>query len=97
VFNSQQLVKHRPIKAFRNYQITPPRGIKIPDIIFALVFETSYFAIYLVGWDIFFPRRIERILWRVASLTLLSLLIVYLVAVAVGTVAAGPFCKEILS
>lgn len=97
VFNWQRVAKHRPIKTFGNHQITPPRGIKVPDIIFGLVFTSGYFAIYLAGWNFFFPTRIERILWRVASMTLLGLLIVYLVAVAVGTVAAGPVAKRVFS
>ena len=97
MFNYQRDVKHRPIKTFSNHQITPPRGIKIPDIIFSFVFETSYFAIYLAGWNFFFPTKIERVLWRVASTILLGLLIAYLVGVAVGTVAAGAFARRFLN
>jgi len=61
------------------------------------VFETSYFAIYLAGWNFFFPTKIERVLWRVASTILLGLLIAYLVGVAVGTVAAGAFARRFLN
>ena len=31
-----------------------PRGIKIPDIIFAVVFKSTYFAIYVIGWNFYF-------------------------------------------
>lgn len=78
-----------PIKAFENSRTTPPRGIKVGDMVFAVVFIFAYSGIHLAGWDFAFPSKTEQILWRIASLTLLGSLVFYLLAVLVGVTFAG--------
>ena len=86
-----------PIKAFGNTITTPPRGIKVSDIVYALIFTLAYFGIHLAGWNFTFPSRVEQILWRVSSLSLLGLLIFYLFGVAMGTVLASRFARGVLN
>jgi hypothetical protein len=78
-----------PIESFDNSRTTPPRGVTLGDIIFALVFTFAYFGIHLAGWNFVLPSNTERILWRVSSLTLLGLLVFYLLAVVFGTLRGG--------
>jgi len=78
-----------PIKSFENSRTTPPRGITIGDIVFAIAFSLSYFGIHLAGWNFIFPSRTEQMLWRISSLALLGLLVFYLAAVVFGTLTAG--------
>ena len=78
-----------PIKAFDNSRTTPPRGLAVADLVFAIIFSFSYFGIHLAGWSFVFPSRTEQLLWRISSLTLLGLLVIYLAAVVFGTVMGG--------
>lgn len=78
-----------PITAFGNSRTTPPRGITVGDIVFAIIFTLAYFGIHLIAWNFAFPSRTEQVLWRITSLILLGLLVFYLIAVIIGTLAAG--------
>ena len=82
-----------PVQAFGNSTVTPPRGIRVTDIVYGNLFTTAYFGIHLAGWNFTFPTRAEQILWRVSSLTLLGLLIFYLFAIAFGTVMASRLAR----
>ncbi|MCJ1251867.1 hypothetical protein MMC30_009105 [Trapelia coarctata] len=77
-----------PAKTFGNTDTVPPRGLRGRDITYALVFTTLYTSIHLAAWNFEFPSTTEQILWRVSSLVLLGLLIVYLLGVAFGTIFA---------
>ena len=78
-----------PVKTFGNSKTTPPRGITIIDIAYTTLINVAYFGIHLAGWNFVYPSKIEQILWRISSLTLLGLLIFYLIAVALGTMLAS--------
>ncbi|MCJ1276939.1 hypothetical protein MMC21_004747 [Puttea exsequens] len=82
-----------PIKTFGNSKTTPPRGIKVSDIVYGHLFTIAYFGIHLAGWHFDFPSRTERILWRTSSLILMGLLIFYLLAIAFGTMMSGRLAK----
>ena len=84
-----------PIKTFGNSKTTPPRGIKIVDIVYAHLLTLAYFGILLAGWHFSFPSPTERILWRTSSLVLLGSLIFYLIAIAFGIVMAGRPAKAL--
>ena len=86
-----------PIKTFGNNKTTPPRGIKVSDIVYGNFFTLGYLGIHLAGWHFSFPTPTERTLWRTTSLILLSLLIFYLLATAFGTVMAGRLAKWIFN
>ncbi len=78
-----------PVRTFGNSKTTPPRGIKILDIAYTTTINIAYFGIHLAGWNFVYPSKVEQVLWRTSSLTLLGLLLFYLVAVALGTMMAG--------
>lgn len=78
-----------PVKKFGNSKTTPPRGIKIVDIAYTTIINIAYFSIHLAGWNFVYPSKIEQVLWRTSSLTLLGLLLFYLAAVALGTMMAS--------
>ncbi len=95
VFDWRKRSDSLPIKSFDNSRTTPPRGIKVANIIFAIVFTFSYFGIHLAGWNFVFPSKTEQSLWRISSLTLLSLLVFYLLAIIFGTFMAGWLAKTV--
>jgi len=97
VFGWKSTKKTWPIKAFNIHEITPPLGIKVRDTIFALVFTSGYFGIHLIAWNWDFPSHTERIIWRVACLTLFGLLILYLLGVFVGTIFGPRFTNRFLN
>ena len=78
----------RPIKCFGNSRTTPPRGIYTSDIIYGVIFCLGYFGIHLIGWHFHFPTRIEQFFWRICTLLLLGLMLLYMVLVAFGMVFA---------
>ena len=82
-----------PIRSFDNSRTTPPRGVKLADMLFAIVFTFSYFAIHLIGWNFAFPSKTEQVLWRAASLTLLGSLVVYYLAILLGQLFARRMAK----
>ena len=86
-----------PVKAIGNNKTTPPRGIKVSDIVYGNFFTLGYLGIHLAGWHFSFPTPTERILWRTTSLILLSLLIFYLLATAFGTVMASRLARWIFN
>ena len=86
-----------PVKVFGNSTTTPPRGIRVADIAYGNIFTIAYFGIHLAGWNFTFPTRAEQILWRVSSLTLFSLLIIYLFAVAFGTAMASRLARMLFN
>ena len=86
-----------PVKAIGNNKITPPRGIKVSDIVYGNFFTLGYLGIHLAAWNFSFPTPTERILWRTTSLVLLGLLIFYLLATAFGTVMAGRLARWIFN
>lgn len=63
------LVMERPITRFRNdtFHALPPREMLVLSFI-----NLSYAAIYVAGWNFWFPSRIESILWRVSTLVVLA-------------------------
>lgn len=81
------------INKFSNIDTVPPRGLKTADVIYGLIFTIIYFSLHLVGWRFNFPSAAERMLWRISSLTLLGLLIVYLLGFAFGTIMAKRLAK----
>lgn len=58
----------RPISRFQN-TISP--RFQGPHFALYACFTIAYFAIFILGWNLNFPTRIERILWQAASLTVL--------------------------
>lgn len=81
--------KHQlPISSFGNISTIPPRGLKTADMIYAVIFTLSYSGIHLAGWHLTFPSSMEQQLWRIASLVLLGLIVMYLIAFAFGTLMA---------
>ena len=64
--------KHKPIQRFSSvsFPMIPQNLVLlgIPVII-------TYCGILIAGWDLYFPSRIERLLWRVSSLGTLAVLI----------------------
>ncbi|KAL9636829.1 MAG: hypothetical protein Q9164_002577 [Protoblastenia rupestris] len=82
-----------PTKTFGNIRTTPPRGIKVSDIVYGSIYTLAYFGIHLAGWNFVFPSRTEQMLWRISSLVLLGLSIFYLSAVAFGTVMASRLAR----
>lgn len=67
----------------------PPRGLKLGDILYGCFFTLAYLGIHLAGWNFTFPSSAEQLFWRVASLVLLGLVALYLIALAFGYYAAG--------
>ena len=86
-----------PVKTFGNSKTTPPRGIKVADIIYGHLFTLAYLGIHLAAWHFDFPTLIERILWRTSSLVLISSLIFYLLATGFGTVASGWLARTLFN
>ena len=84
-----------PVKTFGNSTTTPPRGLKPADVVYGIIYTTSYFGIHLAGWNFAFSSSTEQKLWRIASLTALGLAVFYLLAVAIGTAAAGSIAKSV--
>ena len=94
--------RSRPVRAFVNSRTTPSRGITVNEMLYGVLIELIYFGIHLAGWNFLFPTRIERLLWRVASLQLLGVLVFYLVIITIGTyyhaaIARVLFDKEVTS
>jgi hypothetical protein len=83
----------RPITSFGNTRTLPQRGITINELIFGNIFTLGYFGIHLAAWHFNFPTHTELLLWRGASLLLLGLLILYLVAIGVGNLIADRFAR----
>ena len=86
-----------PVKTFGNSTTTPPRGLKTADVVYGVIYTTSYFGIHLAGWNFTFSSPTEQRLWRIASLTALALAVFYLLAVAVGTAYAGRVAKSLFN
>ena len=93
VFDWRKRHNSIPIKEFGNTQTTPPRGIKIADMIFGNIFTVAYLGIHLAGWNFVFPSVTEQILWRISGLILLGVTVLYLLATAFGTVMASRLAK----
>ena len=72
-----------------NTDTFPPRGLSMVDIIYGVLFTQAYLAIHLAGWNFVFPTPTEQLLWRLCSLILIGLVILYLAGLAFGTPAAG--------
>ena len=96
-FDWRRTADELPVKAFGNSTTTPPRGINVGDITFANIFTIAYLGIHLAGWNFTFPSRAEQILWRVSSLSLLTVLILFLFACAFGTVFAGRVARAMFN
>jgi hypothetical protein len=94
VFDWRKRRNSLPIKSFENSRTTPPRGAKVADVLFGLFFSFGYFGIHLAVWNFVFPSKTERLLWRISSLMLLGLLVLYLLAILFGTMMAGWMAKK---
>ena len=65
--------KRRPIDKIPDDNFPPlgPRGLAI-----FFPFSMAYAAVPICGWNFYFPTRIERILWRTSSLTMMVCIII---------------------
>ena len=71
----------RPIPRFQNTVVPAIEGPAYG--LFALL-TPSYFAIFIAGWNFEFPTKVERTLWRAASLTAITSVLV--VCISMNTV-----------
>ena len=69
-----------PQQTFLNTATVPNRGLKSCDLAFALYFSTAYFGIHLAAWDFPFPTSVERLLWRIAAMTLNGMVALFMFA-----------------
>jgi hypothetical protein len=56
-----------------------------------IVIALAYSGIFLSGWNDFFPTRIEHVLWRVSSLSMLGAIVLFYVITATVFVAYPAF------
>ncbi|KAK4993829.1 hypothetical protein LTR50_000042 [Elasticomyces elasticus] len=64
----------RPINRFPNDTFLRIPWRVVPALIFL---DMVYAAIYLSSWNFWFPTPIERVLWRVSTLSIMSCIIAY--------------------
>jgi hypothetical protein len=50
-----------------------------------ITFDMAYAAIYLSGWNIWFPTHVERILWRAATLSTMASIFLFLIVEALSS------------
>ena len=53
----------------------PPLSQRAMIILF--IFQSTYGAVYLAGWNFQFPTPIERLLWRIITLCTMSAILIY--------------------
>lgn len=59
--------------------------VPTPIIYVLIVFDMAYAAIYLSGWNLWFPTHAERILWRAATLSTMASIFLFLVVEALSS------------
>jgi hypothetical protein len=67
--------KTLPVNRFGNSRV--PHKPATPLYCFLLSLSVVYSGIFLAGWNYQFPTPVERLLWRIASLTLLCIVFGY--------------------
>lgn len=92
-FGKQKLNRDGTIRRLPNTRTIPPRGLIKRDILYGLIFVVVYFGIHFVAWRFTFPTRVEQLLWRISTFTLLGLSCFYFFAVVAGNFLATPLAK----
>jgi hypothetical protein len=59
--------------------------VPTPTIYVLIVFDMAYAAIYLSGWNLWFPSHVERVLWRAATLSTMASIFLFLVVEALSS------------
>jgi hypothetical protein len=59
--------------------------VPAPTIYILIIFIMAYAAIYLSGWNIWFPTNVERILWRAATLSTMASIFLFLIVEALSS------------
>jgi len=59
--------------------------VPAPTIYVLITFDMAYAAIYLSGWNIWFPTHVERILWRAATLSTMASIFLFLIVEALSS------------
>jgi len=88
--------KKRPVGAFGDSKTTPPRGLRVTDIFFSLVFLYGYFGLHLAAWNFEFPSPLERILWRISCFVLMGALGFYCIGSAIVVMYPKSVSKFVL-
>ena len=87
----------RPIETFGNTKRIAPRGLSFMEATIGSAIATGYTGLHLIGWNFVFPTYIEQTFWRVASSTLVGLLVGYLLFISVGSILADRIAQTFFS
>ena len=67
--------------------------VPAPTIYVLIAFDMAYAAIYLSGWDIWFPTHVEGILWRAATLSTIASIFLFMIVEALSSHVA-PYIQQ---
>ena len=67
--------------------------VPTPTIYVLIAFDMAYAAIYLSGWNLWFPTHVERILWRTATLGTMASIFLFFIAETFSSLLA-PYLKR---
>lgn len=67
-------MKKRPIDKIPDdyFPPLPPQSMVV-----LFLFQTGYAAVHLSGWNFHFPTVIERLLWHIATIIMMSSIVMY--------------------
>lgn len=63
----------RPIRSIGNTVTLPPGSYKAWDVMFFIFFPLSFFGIHLIAWKFEFPTSTESLIWRIATVSLVTM------------------------
>jgi hypothetical protein len=73
-FNGVFINKQRPIQKVRDDNFLPLSPMAMAVL---FVSQIAFAGVHVCAWNIHFPTSIERLLWRISSLTILGSILVY--------------------
>ncbi|KAK4140691.1 uncharacterized protein C8A04DRAFT_31781 [Dichotomopilus funicola] len=85
-----------PVKTLANSRVLPEEGISTALMLYTLLFQVAYFGLHIgFAWVTFFPSQTEWLLWIVSTAVDFGLIVLYLLAIPVGTHLA-PYLGRLL-